>query len=171
MALGLDGLKTVLGEGARSNKYRITIAKLGGEDVAIAGKAASLPGRTIGQAEVYSQGRKLPLGGDVTYDTYDVTFYNNPTLDIRTKVEQWMTEIDDYHPNVSTEPSISGYGKEISVEQLDRTGTPAGGIYTLHNAWPTTVSSVDLASDSNDTVSEFTVTFAYSHYDHSGDGA
>lgn len=164
---GLYDLKSKLGHGARPNKYMITITRIGGSDISTLGKAASLPGKTIGMAEVWSQGRKLPLAGDTAFDTWDVTFYNDEFLSIRSRVEAWMRDIDDVQYNGSPLPNISGYGADMFVEQLDRTGASSAGVYRFYNAWPTSISAVDLGSDTNDQVSEFTVTFAYSHWEHS----
>lgn len=166
MSLGLQGLKAVLGEGARSNKYKIVISELGGENVAISAKGSTLPEVTLGQAEVWSQGRKVPLGGDVEYSTWDVTFYNDPTLQLRKKVEKWIKDIDDYKANTSNKLNIGDYGKELKATQLNRAGSPSGGTYTFHDAFPVTVSTTELGSDSANQVSEFTVTFAYTYWSH-----
>ena len=163
MALGLEGLKSELAEGARANKYKIQIAELGGEDVSVLAKAGSLPGRTIGTAEVFSQGRKVPLAGDTTYDTWDVTFYGDKDLKIWGKVDTWMKDTDDYAGNTSSKSSIADYGKSVIIQQLDRKGAPTKGV-TLENAWITTISPIDYGADSNDTVVEYTVTFNYTHY-------
>ncbi len=161
MASGLDGIKSALSEGARSNKYKVFISDLGDAATTLA-KATSLPGWTIGMAEVYSQGRKVPLAGDAAYDTWDVTFYNSKDLGLRQEIEKWMIGIDDYDTNSAGTPDLGSYTREIQVSQLDRNGD-VQQTFSLQNAWPTTVAAIDLGSDSNDQVSEFTVTFAYTH--------
>lgn len=163
MALGLDAIKNDLSEGARANKYKITITRLETKVESLA-KAASLPGHTIGQAEVYSQGRKVPLAGDTTYDTWDCTFYNDVDMTINKLVHKWMKSIDDFSGNTSEQAKLGDYKGTVEIVQLDRQGNEKA-TYTLENAWPTTVSEVSLGADSNDQVSEVTVTFAYSHYE------
>lgn len=163
MALGLDAIKNDLAEGARVNKYKVTISLLSGKVESLA-KATSLPGHTIGQAEVFSQGRKVPLAGDATYDTWDCTFYNDTAMTVNQACHDWMKDVDDFKGNTSAKSALGDYGQDITVEQLDRKqGTMK--TYTLKNAWPTTVSEVSLSADTDGGVSETTVTFAYTHYE------
>lgn len=159
---GIAGLKNALIEGARANKYKVSFDR-GGANLETLVKAASLPGHTVGVTEVYSQGRKLSLAGDSVYDTWDCTLYNDGSMSNNTAIQVWMAEIDDFENNTSSNASLGEYAVDVTVEQLDRRGNTIR-TYILKNAWPTTVAAVDLASDTNDTVSETTVTFAYSHY-------
>jgi hypothetical protein len=53
---------------------------------------------------------------------------------------------------------------DMQVEQLDGQNNTTSA-YKLYNCWPSNITSVDLADDSNDTVSEFTVTITFSHWE------
>jgi len=160
---GISGLKSALIEGSRANKYKISFDK-GGKNLETLVKSGSVPGHTVGVAEVYSQGRKLSLAGDSTYDTWDCSIYNDNSLSNNSAIHDWMLEIDDFANNTSSASTLGAYGRDITVEQLDRRGTTVKK-FILKNAWPTTIAAIDLASDSNDTVSETAVTFVYSHYE------
>ena len=50
-----------------------------------------------------------------------------------------------------------------SVEQLDRSGNTVRK-YTLLNCFPKDVAAIDVGYDSVDTISEFGVTFGYTHF-------
>lgn len=167
---GLYELKNLLKAGARPNKYRIFLNSKGegsatDDQMDILCKATSIPEAAIGVIDVYNQGRKLPIAGDKTYtSTWDVTFYNTQSLEIRAKMEQWMRSIDDVTEHTRDWQNNDQYMADMKVEQLDGQNQ-IKATYMLYNAWPSNISAVDLADDSNDTVSEFTVTFSFSHWD------
>lgn len=164
--MSVDALKGKLGTGARPNKYKIFINRVGdGETIDALAKAASLPDATIGVIELFSQGRKLPIAGDATYaGTWDVTFYNTADLGLKQLFEDWMNEIDSFKDNTRAVDNINDYIDTLQVQQLKGDNSIAA-TYVIHNAWPSAISAVDLADDANDTVSEFTVTFSYSHWE------
>ena len=55
---------------------------------------------------------------------------------------------------------------EIILTQYTYNGEVAA-VYTLHNAFPVGISSVNLSNDAIDKISEVTVTFSYTHFDYS----
>ena len=55
----------------------------------------------------------------------------------------------------------------VGVKQLEKHGAEGGQVlreYVLRHAFPTNVSQIDLAYDSNDQIEEFTVEFQYSYW-------
>ena len=55
----------------------------------------------------------------------------------------------------------------LFVTQLEKDDTATGSAirtYQLHHCFPTNVSAIDLAYDSNDQISEFTVEWQYSFF-------
>jgi hypothetical protein len=166
---GLQELKNELKAGARPNKYRLHLPSIAGGPGAVQqdvlAKATSLPETAIGVIDVWNQGRKLPIAGDKTYtSTWDVTFYNTQALEIRGMMEDWMKSIDDVQGHTREWQFNGDYMQDLQVEQLDgQNGVTA--TYKIYNAWPSNISAVDLADDAQDTVSEFTVTFSYSHWE------
>ena len=94
-----DSLRQRLGLGARANKYLVEIVPPRGGEVAVAGqsnvdlsdpgkivafcKGTSVPSREMGIAEVWIQGRKIPIPGDAQFaGTWDLTFYNDQDHDL-----------------------------------------------------------------------------------------
>jgi hypothetical protein len=55
------------------------------------------------------------------------------------------------------------YQVDTVVNQLDRDGNILKS-YILIGTFPTSISNIDLAYDSNDTIEEFTVSFSYQYW-------
>ena len=167
MAVRLDDLKTHLGQGARANKYSITINKSGLPDgifVDTLCKGAPIPGKTIGTIPVWNQGRKLLIAGDTSYsNSWAVNFYNDEAHIIRISMLAWMDEVDNFIENKhAVQPT--DYMTEATVSQLNANGEIIA-TWKLYNLYPTDVSEVTLADESADSITEFTATFTFSHHD------
>ena len=66
-----------------------------------------------------------------------------------------------------TPNNSDGYMADLVVKQLEKDASAEGAIlreYTLKYCFPTNVSSIDLAYDSNDQIEEFTVEWQYSYF-------
>ena len=134
-------------------------------------KSAALPASNLGVIEVPFRGRTVKIAGDRTFDTWSATFINDEDMKIRAYFEEWLAEINSHENNAAPlfRPSSSaeGYMANLSVVQLEKNSTTNGGAireYTLWHAFPTSVSQIDLAYDSNDQVSEFSVEFQLSYW-------
>ena len=137
-------------------------------------KSAALPASNLGVIEVPFRGRTVKIAGDRTFDTWSATFINDEDMKIRAYFEEWLAKINSHENNASPlfrpTSSSEGYMANLSVIQLEKnatTGTISGGgirEYTLWHAFPTSVSQIDLAYDSNDQVSEFSVEFQLSYW-------
>jgi hypothetical protein len=166
----INELKSALSAGARASKYRInfsvpaavpTTSDLSRVD--ILAKAASFPGVTIGQIEVFNQGRKLILPGDTTYENaWTVSFYNTEDHALRKDMLAWMKAADHFQNNTHSGNPGSLLG-ELSVEQLDSAGNPTAK-YTFHNVFVSEVGAIEIADESIDTLQEFDVTFTFSDW-------
>ncbi|BCU94262.1 MAG: hypothetical protein CM15mV4_2270 [Caudoviricetes sp.] len=150
-----------------------TLAK-GGTDVDLTNilcKSAALPASNLGVIEVPFRGRTVKIAGDRTFDTWTATFVNDEDMRIRAFMEEWMGEINSHAGNKSAlftpETSGQGYMAHLLVKQLEKDATDNGSVvreYKLWHCFPTNISQIDLAYDSNDQVSEFTVEFQLSYW-------
>ena len=157
-----------------------TLAK-GGTDVDLTNilcKSAALPASNLGVIEVPFRGRTVKIAGDRTFDTWTATFVNDEDMRIRAFMEEWMGEINSHAGNKSSlftpETSGQGYMAHLLVKQLEKDPTDNGGVireYKLWHCFPTNISQIDLAYDSNDQVSEFTVEFQLSYWTADAGGA
>lgn len=159
-----------LGAGARVNKYRInfsipasvsTKSDLSAADILC--KAASFPSVSIGQIEVFNQGRKLVLPGDTTYtNTWALTFYQTEDHGLRKDLLAWMHAIDDFQRNRHSGNPNAVMG-EMSVEQLDSAGN-ATAKYTFHNVFIMECGEVALTEEQDSGIAEFEATFSFTDW-------
>ncbi len=175
----LDLLKQHLGPGARANKYRIyltipTAAQVSGitdEAIDVLVQTAGMPDKTIGQIDVWTQGRKLPLPGDTSYsNTWNVTAYNSEDQAFRRSIIKWMQAIDNFQANLhAAGDAYSDLLVTAKICQLDSHGNETV-TYTMHNLYPNNIGEVSMGDDQADTISTFDVTFCFSDWV-VGDGA
>jgi hypothetical protein len=163
-------LKNALGSAARPNKYRVnfsvpasvpTVSDL--STVNTLCKATSFPSATVGQIEVWNQGRKLVIPGDTSYtNTWELTMYQTEDHALRRDMIAWMKAADHFQNNSHSGNPAAILG-EISVEQLDSAGNPTAK-YTFHNVFVQEVGNVELSAEQVDTAMEFTVTFSFTDW-------
>ena len=134
-------------------------------------KSAALPGSNLGVIEVPFRGRTVKIAGDRTFDTWTATFFNDKNFKIRALFESWANEINTHAGNTAErflpDSGGDGYMANLFVTQLEKDDTVGGSAirtYQLHHCFPTNVSQIDLAYDSNDQIEEFTVEWQYSYF-------
>ena len=170
MATKISELKTALKAGARASKYRVNIAfpsaipiKSDLSKADLLCKAASFPSMTIGQIEVWNQGRKLVIPGDTSYDnTWTLTFYNTEDHGLRKDMISWLVSADNFQKNTHSGNPEAVLGL-LSVVQLDSAGEETAK-YTFHNVYVQSVGEITLGDDSSDTIEEFDITFSFTDW-------
>ena len=163
----------LLGGGARANQFRVTITQpsisigLDVERTSFLVRGASLPAMTLGEIAIPFRGRSIYIAGDRTFDeTWSTTFLNDTNFMIRNAMESWSNGINNLISATGvTDPNL--YQVDLTVIQLDRDDTPLKS-YVFKNAWPTSISAIDLTSDTADAIEEFEVTWRYQHFEPSG---
>jgi hypothetical protein len=157
--------------GVRPNLYRVDI--LGPEfftNFHFFCKGASIPASTVGAIDVPYRGRQLKVPGDRTFEEWTVTVLNDVDWQHRSAFENWSHRITAHSANVSDfESDDVGYYGDATVLHLDRSGTVMRR-YILEDIFPTSVAAIDLTSDGNDTVEEYTVGFAVNNVIIDGQG-
>ena len=141
-------------------------------------KSAALPGSNLGVIEVPFRGRTVKIAGDRTFDTWTATFFADRNMEIRALFEDWANSINTHEANTAPRflpnGGATGYMADLYVSQLEKDASEGGNVirtYHLHHCFPTNVSPIDLAYDSNDQVEEFSVEFQYSYWTVESDGA
>tara|TARA_B100001964_G_scaffold195533_1_gene219633 strand:- start:17205 stop:17855 length:651 start_codon:yes stop_codon:yes gene_type:complete len=138
-------------------------------------KSTALPASNLGVIEVPFRGRTVKIAGDRTFDTWTATFFNDKDMLIRSFFEEWLEKMNThksntaplYKPSSGTSAADKGYMATVSVKQMRKDGTDSGTVlrqYDLLHSFPTNVSQIDLAYDSNDQIEEFSVEFQYSYW-------
>ena len=181
MTTKLNNFLSKIGEGVKPNMFVVDVSwptdldnKPEGDNrelVNLLCKSTALPASNIGVIEVPFRGRTVKIAGDRTFDTWTATFFNDKDFKIRSYFEKWLEQINTHESNnaplfVPTN-STAGYMATVKVKQMRKDDRESGSIlrqYDLLHAFPTSVSQIDLAYDSNDQIEEFSVEFQYSYW-------
>ena len=134
-------------------------------------KSAALPASNLGVIEVPFRGRTVKIAGDRTFDTWTATVINDKNFTIRHGFEKWMEGINRHEANnastFSPDGSGTGYLVDLQVDQLERDSSDPGAVlrtYNLVGCFPTNISQIDVAYDSNDQIEDFTVEFQLQYW-------
>ena len=185
MPLNITEFKGALtGDGARPNMFQVTIdnpvEQLGNFKTPFLVKVAEIPAATIGEIQLFYQGRPVKYAGDRTFADWTVTIINDEGFLLRNAFEEWSNLIADLGTNLgATDPSA--YMTNAKVYQLGRGSTPSSKDntgtsnavlkeYEFIDIFPTNVSQIDLSYDSSDTIEEFTVEFQVQSFSYTGQG-
>ena len=170
---------STINQGIKPNMFSVDISFPSGGQFAnndrdltnILCKSAALPGSNLGVIEVPFRGRTVKIAGDRTFDTWTATFFADANMEVRGLFEDWANSINSHEGNTATRflpnQSAEGYMADLYVSQLEKDAEQGGSVirtYQLHHCFPTNVSAIDLAYDSNDQISEFTVEWQYSFF-------
>lgn len=175
-------LQSALGDVARSTKWDVaftfTNAKMfpTAKNVALMCKTASLPSRGHTNIDLKYMGRSIPIRGQIKYrQTWECTFYCDSANKLKSGFETWIEALDEtvhYAEEVSTSVSNTisvhsktGYVKDIAIYQESFDESQNSCRYILKNCFPIEVSPIELSAEGPGSLEEFTVTFAYSHYE------
>jgi hypothetical protein len=162
-------------QGVKPNMFKVVIPSdpaegATAEDLTILCKSSSLPGSSIGTIEVPYRGRVVKIAGDRTFDNWSATFFVDSEMGTRAFFERWMDKINSHQDNdaqLISPLETDGYSRRVQISQMEKDNTDGGKVlrtYDLWYAFPTSISTIDLAYDSNDQIEEFTVEFQYSYW-------
>ena len=159
----LESFRGAVKDGARPNRFLLTINSPSGNSDVITYlvKSAVLPGRTIGDVEMNWQGMKVKVAGDPTFNDFSVTFINDYAFEAKNMIEAWLELIAKMDTNERTDQTE--YKKDLKMQQLGRKGEVIK-TYWLIGAYPGDMADVDMSMESNDTISDFSVTFKYDYF-------
>jgi len=178
----LNDFISKIGEGVKPNMFSVEVPFPTGlnndptgdawETVNLLCKSAALPASNLGVIEVPFRGRTVKISGDRTFDTWSATFFNDKEMKIRSYFEEWLESMNTHEKNNAPlfKPSENdGYMRTLKVHQLRKDDKGPKNptklrTYELKFAFPTSISQIDLAYDSNDQIEEFTVEFQYSYW-------
>ncbi len=169
-----DFRSRLVGDGARPNLFNVsltipgTIAAGGAAASAMATfmiKSAQLPGSTIGTVPQYYFGREMKFAGNRTFPDWTVTIVNDENFLIRNSLESWMNSIGSHVGNVRSIAAIAPrqYTSDSLVTQYNKDGSVSKQ-YNFVGLFPVDVSTIDLDWGSNDSIEEYSVTFAYQYW-------
>ena len=160
----------MIGDGARPNLFSVTLifptiaanGNAAGSKATFMAKSAQLPGSTVGTVPVFYFGRELKFAGNRTFADWTLTIINDEDFTIRNSLESWMNAINSHAGNVrnAAAGSPAGYTVDAEVTQYGKTGNTLKK-YKFVSLFPVDVAPIDLDWGSNDTIEEYSATFAY----------
>lgn len=156
-------------DGARPNLFTISIGMVGNlERFRFRAKASSIPGSRVGVAPAFYFGRQAKFAGNRVFDDWTVTvlvdegdFGAGP----RYHLELWAALLNSHNGNIRTTNYVSpaSYMTDGTVVQYAKNGV-ALATYDMIGCFPIDISPIGLDWGANDTIEEFTVTFAMQYW-------
>jgi hypothetical protein len=149
---------------ARANRYEVQ--GFGAQnDLKYMARTASAPAANIGVVDAAYQGRIIKLPGDRTYEDWTMTLYYNTNNAEYNFFYIWHDLLNEAVLNTTLTQTVGLSGKlsDGRVSLMDRTGDRLK-TWILIGAIPVNISAIEFGADTNDTIAEFTVTFAYDYH-------
>jgi len=178
-------LEHALGDGARGAKFECALHikdnSFFSDVVALNTlvKTSSLPGKTHEVNNLMYKGRSIPVRGQVKYQqTWECTLYLTEDHAAKTAFSIWLESIDfvnnysDFDSfdanNIkkmkdTIRPDNQGYTSDLIITQQNFNLDSYPITYYMYNCFPIGISSVEVSSENVGQITEFTVTFAYTH--------
>ena len=163
----------MIGDGARPNLFNVTLilppfvsnSAGSSKQISFMAKAAQLPGSSVGTVPVYYFGRELKFAGNRTFPDWTLQIINDENFSIRNSLENWLNSINSHEGNLRSGNSLSpaSYSIDATVSQYGKTGNVLKE-YKFVGMFPIDVAPIDLDWGSNDTIEEYSVTFAYQYW-------
>lgn len=172
-------INRILGDGARAAKFAITGISDPfdtRQEKYLIIKTAQFPGKFHDVIDFKYKGRNIPIKGQTRYDnTWTCSFYLEESHELRDMFMNWIEALDQHHnmsdllPNSVMQAknrfNSSSYTSTITLVQVnfddDDQHTAA---YQLYNAFPKSISSIDVDYSNTGSILEYTVEFSYSHF-------
>jgi hypothetical protein len=160
----------MVGDGARPNLFGVTLTfppfvaagAAAGSKVSFMAKSAQLPGASIGQVPVYYFGREIKLAGNRSFADWTLNIINDEDFVIRNALEVWSNAINSHAGNLrnTSAKTPTSYTVDAVVTQYGKAGDTLKS-YDFIGLFPVDIAPIDLDWGSNDTIEEYSVTFAY----------
>jgi len=176
MSFNINKFRTQLvNDGARPNLFEVNLTlpqrlNISGtgipENARFMVKAAQLPGSTVGTVTVPYFGREVKFAGNRTFPDWTVTIINDENFKIKNAFERWLNYINGHNSNLRSPGNPNAaldYFADLSVYQYSKSGAVIKA-YRFIDAFPVDLSPIDVNWGDNDSIEEFTVTFAYQYW-------
>ena len=172
--LSIDELKYNFDQGARANRYVVTMncANLGinlDKENAIRCISATLPGKQLetSEASEYGPSRKMPFNVSMDGGEASFSFLCDSSFSDRFLIEAWQGFIfgqdDSSDSTFLKNPQFSYYNDYIGtveIQTLTQNDKPSL-VYKLEDAYPVSFTAQELSYESSDEIMKFECTFAF----------
>lgn len=164
-------------DGARPNLFQCeltfpTLASVSGaqQQFTFMARAAQLPGTTVNQIPQFYFGRELKFAGNRSFAEWTVTVINDEDFRIRDAFERWLNGLNSHVGNLRNPTFIKGdggYQQDGFITQFGKDGKPIKR-YKFVGLFPVDVTPIEMDWSANDTIEEYSVTFAYQWWEWAG---
>lgn len=176
-AFHVDYLTTHFRDFARSNLFKVEfnlspeiqnkydyISISNNEKTEFTAKTFNIPAYDMGKHEIKRMGQRIILPSTMNTGECQATFYCDDNYTQRKYLLSWFrTHVYDYDRNTYRKVA-SLHSSKITVYQLDNQFNIVMG-FRLNHAWPTSIGEIQFSHDSENQITEFPATFAYSTYE------
>ncbi len=164
----------MVGDGARPNLFQVTLTfptiatngTAAGQKTTFMARAAQLPGSTVGQVPVFYFGREMKFVGNRTFTDWTLQIINDEDFIVRNSLESWMNQLNSHAGNVRGAGAVNNadYSVDAVVTQYGKAGNVLK-TYNFVGVFPVDISPIDLDWSSNDTIEEYSATFAFQYWE------
>lgn len=172
-AFHVDYLKSqLIRDVARPNLFKVNIIppefllkkvewQNGSKMISALAKSAVFPQISIREYVLERAGQKLHIPtNEMDYGDMSITFINDSDFILRSLFNNWQRiAIHNWQENIGSVPMLA-LSSHVSIHQYDSTLKEVYSI-KLTNAWPQTISEIQLSQDSENQLEEFTVNFKF----------
>jgi hypothetical protein len=137
-------------------------------DISLLCQSATLPGRQITTIDYIAEKQNVPIPYTAIDEDVSVKFLLTNDYYMKILFDNWLNSILDM--NVYQIGYKKDFAVDVIIQQINEKNIPVYGV-KLINAFPTTVSGVELDNGAENSVSELTVTFSYDKYIPEGPGS
>ena len=95
------------------------------------------------------------MAGDRSFEPLSLTIINDANFIVRNSFEQWANGINNFSENTGL-ANMNDYIADVVVEQLNKAGEVVKK-YDFRGCWPSSISTIDVNYDTENTIEEFTV--------------
>lgn len=153
------------GQPARPNLFKVRIPYMG-KEFEFKVRAASMPEAIVDKIPVNIQNRQFNVGGDRTFEDWEVTIYLDENHEVREQLIAWQELVHamgtEMHGDV---PQV--YKKDGTCVQYSRDAKTETASADFTGLWPTRVGAVEYDWDTKSEIAYFTTTFAYDWWERS----
>ena len=164
----------MIGDGARPNLFSVNLTfpaiavngTAAGQQSTFMAKTAQLPGSQINTVTQYYFGRELKFAGNRTFTDWTLQIINDEDFLIRNALESWMNALNSHAGNVRDANAVtpSNYSIDATVTQFGKAGNVLK-TYKFVGMFPVDVAPIDLDWGTNDTIEEYSATFAFQYWE------
>jgi hypothetical protein len=175
-AFHVDYLKSqLIRDVARPNLFKVNIVPPdiiykknewanGSRMISALAKSAVFPQISVREYVLERAGQKLHIPtNEMDYGEVSITFINDADFTLRSIFNNWQRiAIHNWQANVGSVPLLA-LSSHVSIHQYD---SALNEVYSvkLTNAWPQTISSIELSQDSENSIETFSVDFKFTQH-------